>query len=80
LRPHLPDSPSRPNIRNMTSLSSQALGTKNLDPLPGRVIADLRTDQAGDAGAVCMYQTLLKVAHDPGVHAFEEFAHDDDCY
>jgi demethoxyubiquinone hydroxylase (CLK1/Coq7/Cat5 family) len=80
LRPHLPDSPSRPNIGNMTSLSSQALGTKNLDPLPARVIADLRTDQAGETGAVCMYQALLKVAHDPDVRAFEEFSHDDHCY
>lgn len=38
--------------------------------LPTDVLADLRTDHAGETGAVCIYQGILFAARDPGVRAF----------
>lgn len=38
--------------------------------LPTPVVADLRTDHAGETGAVCMYRGVLSVAHDPALRAF----------
>lgn len=38
-----------------------------LDP---QVVADLRTDHAGETGAVCIYRGVLRFARDPGVRAF----------
>ena len=40
--------------------------------LPAAVVADLRTDQAGETGAVCIYQGVLRFAHDPALRAFAE--------
>jgi 3-demethoxyubiquinol 3-hydroxylase len=40
------------------------------DELPTHVRADLRTDHAGETGAVCVYQGILFAARDPGVRAF----------
>ncbi len=42
------------------------------DELPDRVIADLRTDHAGEVGAVCIYRGVLRWAHDPALRAFAE--------
>lgn len=38
--------------------------------LPAAVVADLRTDQAGEAGAVCIYQGVLAITRDPALRAF----------
>ena len=38
--------------------------------LPAEVVADLRTDHAGETGAVCIYLGVLCVARDPAVRAF----------
>lgn len=38
--------------------------------LPAPVIADLRTDQAGEVGAVCIYLGVLAVTRDPTLRAF----------
>lgn len=38
--------------------------------LPDAVLADLRTDQAGEAGAVRIYQGILAVSRDPALRAF----------
>jgi ubiquinone biosynthesis monooxygenase Coq7 len=38
--------------------------------IPGDVIADLRTDHAGEVGAVCIYRGVLQLTRDPGVRAF----------
>lgn len=38
--------------------------------LPDSVIADLRTDHAGETGAVCIYQGVLRFARDPALRAF----------
>lgn len=42
------------------------------DILPGWVLADLRTDHAGEVGAVCIYQGVLKFTRDPLLRAFAE--------
>ena len=41
-------------------------------PWPGAVLADLRTDHAGEVGAVRIYEGVLAVARDPAVRAFAE--------
>lgn len=42
------------------------------DNLPEWVFADLRTDHAGEVGAVCIYQGILQFARDPVLRAFAE--------
>ncbi len=38
--------------------------------LPGALVADLRTDHAGETGAVRIYRGILAVSRDPAVRAF----------
>lgn len=40
------------------------------DPLPNWVFADLRTDHAGEVGAICIYRGVLQFARDPALRAF----------
>lgn len=40
--------------------------------LPGPVAADLRTDHAGETGAVWMYRGVLCLARDPALRAFAQ--------
>lgn len=40
--------------------------------LPAEVVADLRTDHAGETGAVCIYQGVLQFARDPELRAFAQ--------
>ena len=42
------------------------------DKLPSWVFADLRTDHAGEVGAVCIYQGVLRFERDPSLRAFAE--------
>jgi ubiquinone biosynthesis monooxygenase Coq7 len=42
------------------------------DLLPAWVFAHLRTDHAGEVGAVCIYKGVLQFAHDPVLRAFAE--------
>lgn len=42
------------------------------DILPAWVFAHLRTDHAGEVGAVCIYQGVLQFARDPELRAFAE--------
>lgn len=42
------------------------------DILPAKVFADLRTDHAGEVGAVFIYQGVLQFARDPMLRAFAE--------
>jgi len=51
--------------------SSHVLLTSG-DNLPAWVCADLRTDHAGEVGAVCIYQGVLRFARDPVLRAFAE--------
>ena len=56
-------------------LLSVKLGRKLFNPgdqLPAWVFADLRTDHAGEVGAVCIYQGVLRFARDPALRAFAE--------
>jgi ubiquinone biosynthesis monooxygenase Coq7 len=43
-----------------------------LTDTPAWLIADLRSDHAGETGAVWIYRGILAVAPDPGVRAFAE--------
>jgi ubiquinone biosynthesis monooxygenase Coq7 len=38
--------------------------------LPSKVIADLRTDHAGEVGAVCIYKGILLFSRDPALRSF----------
>ena len=40
--------------------------------LPAQVVADLRTDHAGETGAVFIYQGVLRFSKDPGVRDFAQ--------
>jgi len=42
------------------------------DDLPRWVVADLRTDHAGEVGAVCIYLGVLRVARDPRLRDFAQ--------
>jgi len=42
------------------------------DQVPAWVSADLRTDHAGEVGAVCIYQGVLRFARDPALRSFAE--------
>ena len=42
------------------------------DKLPSWVFADLRTDHAGEVGAVCIYQGVLRFSRDPALRSFAE--------
>ena len=42
------------------------------DSLPARVLADLRTDHAGEMGAVCIYQGVLWFGRDTALRAFAQ--------
>jgi ubiquinone biosynthesis monooxygenase Coq7 len=48
--------------------SFQAAGAQ----LPAQVTKDLRSDQAGEAGAVCIYQAILRISRDPELRLFAQ--------
>ena len=39
-------------------------------PLPPELLADLRTDQAGEVGAICIYQGILRITRDDALRCF----------
>ena len=39
-------------------------------PLPPELMADLRTDQAGEVGAICIYQGILRITRDDALRSF----------
>ena len=45
---------------------------KPFSTLPGPMVRELRSDHAGEAGAVCIYRGILAVSRDPEVRAFAE--------
>lgn len=49
--------------------ANHAIPTASQD-LPPDLVADLRTDQAGEVGAVCIYLGVLRISRDPGLRAF----------
>jgi ubiquinone biosynthesis monooxygenase Coq7 len=54
-----------------TGFESGSPGAPGL-ALPAQVVADLRTDHAGETGAVCIYQGVLRFARDPALRAFAQ--------
>lgn len=42
------------------------------DQLPNQVLTDLRTDHAGEVGAVCIYLGVLFITRDPALRAFAQ--------
>jgi ubiquinone biosynthesis monooxygenase Coq7 len=57
-------------IRLMNPTPAHVISGPSLRPCPDDVIADLRTDHAGETGAVCIYEGILRFSRDPGVRAF----------
>lgn len=47
-----------------------AVAPERLDALPGAVLGDLRTDHAGETGAVWMYRGVLRFARDAALRDF----------
>ena len=47
-------------------------GTAPRPGLPDAELADLRTDHAGETGAVCIYRGVLRIARDPALRAFAQ--------
>ena len=55
----------------MAKIESMPTATLVAQPaLPAPVIADLRTDQAGEVGAVCIYLGVLAITRNPTLRAF----------
>jgi ubiquinone biosynthesis monooxygenase Coq7 len=59
-------------IDQIQSVSSVCAPLLPGDKLPACVFADLRTDHAGEVGAVCIYKGVLQFARDPVLRAFAE--------
>lgn len=66
----MPNSATLSTIGLMISVPSQALPPVNVPFFPREVIADLRTDHAGETGALSIYQGVLQFSRDEGVRAF----------
>ena len=49
-----------------------ATGVAPGQPLPRPVLADLRTDHAGEVGAVCIYKGVLMFTRDPALRTFAQ--------
>ncbi len=56
----------------LESLNASCVVLTPRDKLPAWVVADLRTDHAGEVGAVCIYQGVLQFSRDPVLRAFAE--------
>ena len=56
-------------MRGVIGVSSAA---RPADPLPATLLADLRTDHAGETGAVMIYRGILAVSRDAAVRRFAQ--------
>ena len=54
----------------LTPVSALPAGVLLPHSIPAAVVAELRTDHAGEAGAVCIYQGVLAITRDPALRAF----------
>ena len=59
-------------LARVPSVNSNRVSLAPGDILPGWVVTDLRTDHAGEVGAVCIYQGVLQFARDPVLREFAE--------
>ncbi len=58
--------------RSIHLASSAKTGLAHALPLPRRLVADLRTDHAGETGAVMIYRGILAITHDAAVRRFAQ--------
>jgi ubiquinone biosynthesis monooxygenase Coq7 len=56
----------------MQTVNAPATPHAHSAPLPANVIADLRTDHAGEVGAVCIYRGVLFFTRDTALRAFAQ--------
>ena len=56
----------------MPSKTTMSQTTAIATSLPPSLIADLRTDHAGESGAVMIYRGILAISRDPGLRQFAE--------
>ncbi len=62
--------PARAGGGNGSGSHLARVGSVPGQALPQQVVADLRTDHAGETGAVCIYRGVLRFARDPALRAF----------
>jgi ubiquinone biosynthesis monooxygenase Coq7 len=61
------------HVRSPQAASRRAQAISGQDnPLPATLVSDLRTDHAGETGAVMIYRGILAVARDPAVRRFAQ--------
>ena len=63
---HLPTNPAADRPARALAAVGQA------SPLPAPLIADLRTDHAGETGAVMIYRGILAITRDPSLRHFAQ--------
>ena len=64
---------SSANMRDSSTTADTVRATADtVRTLPAEVLADLRTDHAGETGAVCIYHGVLRFARDPLLRAFAQ--------
>lgn len=61
-----------PNVANVAMVTDPQGVLSPGQTLPTEVLADLRTDHAGEIGAVCIYQGVLRFARDPALRDFAQ--------
>ena len=59
-------------ITSRLDVRTQILCVESVAPLPAELIADLRTDHAGETGAVMIYRGILAVTRDADVRHFAQ--------
>lgn len=57
-------------VESVGSASPARPGPLDASPLPSRLVADLRTDHAGETGAVMIYRGILATTRDAAVRGF----------
>ena len=57
---------------SVVSASPARLGPHPASPLPSQLVADLRTDHAGETGAVQIYRGILATVRDAAVRSFAQ--------
>ncbi len=57
---------------SIASASSPRPGPARTTPLPARLVSDLRTDHAGETGAVMIYRGILATTRDADVRSFSK--------
>jgi ubiquinone biosynthesis monooxygenase Coq7 len=67
-----PSSPATTGGRAAPGGSPLGVAMARTRALPSEVVADLRTDHAGETGAICIYQGVLQFARDPELRAFAQ--------